>query len=502
MKKIITFAFLIIFSINAFAESRNALLIANGKYKTLGSLATPVNEAKDLKKTLEKLGFSVTIVENGSREKMIDSLYDFQKKTESSGGIGFFHYGGHAVQVNGKNYLIPVDADIPDERRVSSRAVDVDEIMTSMQADTNIVILDACRNNPLPASSGRSATRGLVISEYKPKNSIIVYSAQPGKVAMDGVFTPILTEKLLEQKSFNEILMDVRREVRNKTNNEQSPGEYNELDSTIFLASNKEEIKVTKNVVATAPVTRQVAAKTEEKTTFTDEFSSVEVFAALDNIGDDIKAYLKEYQNLTQYTKKIAQKGNAEAQYCLGILCLDYKIDKNGEDDSSDYEKGKNWLLKASEQGHTEAMSRLASYYYNQSNNDAEAIKWYMKASEQGNYKSSNFLGNYYFNRKKYDEAIKWYKKAAEQSDLKSFFSLGECYYNEKKYDEAIKWYLTAAEQGDSNAYYRLGSYYYEKRNYDEAIKWYKKDLETPGSWTKDSSKLYIQSCKLLRGIN
>lgn len=236
LRLFITTTITLLFSFNLFAEPRNALLIANAKYETLGNLATPVQEAKDLKKTLEKLNFTVTIVENGSKEKILDELFIFQSKLEQSGGIGFFHYGGHAVQVAGKNYIIPVDAAIPDERRVATRAVDMDEIMESMKGDTNIVILDACRNNPLPASSGRSATRGLILTGLRPKNSIIVYSAQAGMVAQDGLFTPILTTKLSEKKSFSEILMDVRKEVRRQTNNEQSPGEYNELEESIYLA--------------------------------------------------------------------------------------------------------------------------------------------------------------------------------------------------------------------------------------------------------------------------
>ena len=251
MKKLLSCIFVVVLSLSLFAENRNALLIANSNYKTLGNLATPVNEAKALQKSLEKVGFTVTVIENGSREKMMDSLYEFQKTLEKKGGLGFFHYGGHAVQVNGKNYLIPVDADIPDERKVSSRTIDFDEVLISMQADTNIVILDACRNNPLPVSSGRSATRGLAIVTTKPKNSIIVFSAESGKVAQDGVFTPILTEKLLEPKTFTEILMDVRREVLKRTNMEQNPEETGRLTENIYLAgstidtSQKIEKKVT-----------------------------------------------------------------------------------------------------------------------------------------------------------------------------------------------------------------------------------------------------------------
>ncbi len=217
-----------------FAEAKNALLIANAEYPS-APLSTPVQESRGLKKALEKLGFAVTIVENGGREKMLDALDDFGRVLKSKGGVGFFHYGGHAVQFNGKNYLIPVDADISDERRVATRAVDLDDVMFSMAADTNIVILDSCRDNPFPSAT-RGTTRGLALSYIKPKNSIIVYSAEAGKKAQDGVFTPILTQKLLQKKSFVSILTEVRREVNKATGGQQLPKNDDGLLDDVYLA--------------------------------------------------------------------------------------------------------------------------------------------------------------------------------------------------------------------------------------------------------------------------
>ena len=115
MKKFLSTLLFIIVTVAMFAESRNALLIANGKYNNFPSLVNPMPEAEELKKSLIELGFDVTIVTNASKEQMETAILDFQKKLSANKGIGFFHYGGHAVQVNGENYLIPADADIPDE---------------------------------------------------------------------------------------------------------------------------------------------------------------------------------------------------------------------------------------------------------------------------------------------------------------------------------------------------------------------------------------------------
>ena len=307
MRKLVVLFVFLLNTLCVCAESRLALLIANGTYKNFSSLATPVKEARDLKKSLETLGFSVVIVENASREKMSDALYDFQKRLEKSGGIGFFHYGGHAVQVSGKNYLIPADADIPDERRIASRALDCDEIMASMQANVNIVVLDSCRNNPLSSGSGRSASRGLVLTEMKPKNSIIVYSAQAGKTAQDGVFTPILTQKILEKKSFTEVLMDVRKEVRARTAGEQSPGEYNELEEAVYLAGQQAQPVLYK----TEEVKKETVQVVEEKQPSAAVFGSWYSTQARKAIDE------KNYWLALDYLKK---DKSAEGYYLQGVM--------------------------------------------------------------------------------------------------------------------------------------------------------------------------------------
>ena len=238
MKKSFVFFLILGFSLgcmNLFSEERNALLIANDKYP-FGNLSNPVKEAKELKKTLEKLDFKVTIVENGDIDKMESSIEKFGAMLKEKGGIGFFHYGGHAIQVSGKNYLIPANTQMTTENQIRRLSLDLDELMEKMQAETNIVILDACRNNPLPSSTRSVATRGLVLSSVKPKNSIIVYSADAGNVAQDGVFTPILTQKLLEKKSLHSILMDVRSEVYEKTDGQQTPKNDDGLMKEIYLA--------------------------------------------------------------------------------------------------------------------------------------------------------------------------------------------------------------------------------------------------------------------------
>lgn len=220
-------------------EARTALLIANGAYTSFSSLANPVPEARQLKTTLEGLGFQVTLVTDASKERMQEAILDFESTLKRRGGIAFFHYGGHAVQVQGRNWLIPATANIQDEARVRIHAVEVEEITTTLEASgasTSIVILDSCRDNPLPAGSGRSATRGLTVLGANPRNSIVVYSAQAGSTARDGVFTPALIRSLSKPLSFTEVVQEVRREVNAATNGQQTPGAYDQLFTPVYLA--------------------------------------------------------------------------------------------------------------------------------------------------------------------------------------------------------------------------------------------------------------------------
>ena len=249
-------------------EAKNALLIANSDYeRSMGYLLQPVPEAMELKSALESIGFSVTLVKNANLEDMQKALAVFKAKTQREGGYAFFHYGGHAVQVNGVNYLIPLKANLDDELSVGYRCVYVDEVMNSLRGDANIVILDSCRNNPFAQSTHRGAgTRGLAAVGIKPSNSIIVYSAAAGQEAADGLFTPVLT-KLITQKNkkIETVLKEVRNEVFKQTGGKQKPGEYTELMGDVYLAGFDASAPV-QQAVYTPPVRQENRNNTGDRT--------------------------------------------------------------------------------------------------------------------------------------------------------------------------------------------------------------------------------------------
>lgn len=244
-------------------EAKNALLIANGNYgRDMGALPQPVPEAKALAKALGSIGFQVTLVENASLEKMHKELKAFKTKTQKDGGIAFFHYGGHAVQVSGQNFLIPLNASLDDEEAVRYHCLYVDEVMGCLKGETNIVILDSCRNNPFAKSTHRGAgQRGLAAVSVRPRNSIIVYAASAGKEARDGVFTPILTKWITEKEPIERILKKVRKEVLERTDGEQNTAEYSQLIKDIYLAGLDKNAPVEK--AAPAAYSPPVSARKE-----------------------------------------------------------------------------------------------------------------------------------------------------------------------------------------------------------------------------------------------
>jgi uncharacterized caspase-like protein len=178
-------------------ERRMALVIGNSAYK-FSPLKNPVNDARAMGATLQSLGFEVALKENANLQSMIDSIREFSLKAKDS-QVRLFYYAGHGVQVKGKNYLIPVDVEIAAEDEVASKSADVNELLERLgqiRAGLNIMILDACRNNPfngaaMVGSDGRVVRfRGSVRSGLAqvdaPQGTLVAFATAPGAVAMDG----------------------------------------------------------------------------------------------------------------------------------------------------------------------------------------------------------------------------------------------------------------------------------------------------------------------------
>ena len=152
-------------SLIAGTEQRTALVIGNSAYSS-GPLKNPVNDAADMAAMLKKLGFSVTLKKNARLQEMDEALEAFGNRLKR-GGVGLFYYAGHGVQVNGANYLLPIGAKINKEADVKYQAVDANKILDEMATANNglnIVMLDACRDNPFGRSFRSQPQRKCSIS--------------------------------------------------------------------------------------------------------------------------------------------------------------------------------------------------------------------------------------------------------------------------------------------------------------------------------------------------
>ena len=223
------------------ALPRVALVIGNSAYES-ARLANPVNDARAMEQALARLGFTVTALLDADAEGMKRAIRTFGRALQR-GGVGLFYYAGHGMQVGGRNYLIPVGADIRSEDEVEYEAVDAGRVLSTMKSAANplnIVILDACRNNPF-ARSFRSSAQGLAQMDA-PVGSVVAYATAPGRVAADGagehgVYTAALLAEMGEAGvKLEEVFKRVRARVRRETGGEQVPWELSSLEGDFYFA--------------------------------------------------------------------------------------------------------------------------------------------------------------------------------------------------------------------------------------------------------------------------
>ncbi len=215
------------------AEPRYALVIGNGAY-TSAPLANPPRDARLIASRLREVGFAVDVlVDVGQKEmkRAIAALGDRLAK----GGVGFFYYAGHGMQVNGQNYLIPVAAEIHRESDVDIESVKLESVLETMNEAknrVNVIALDACRDNPF-ARSFRSGARGLVLTNA-PIGTLVSYATAPGKVAADGEgdhspYATALARNMTSRGPVEEVFKAVRTEVLAATRGQQTPWDLSSL---------------------------------------------------------------------------------------------------------------------------------------------------------------------------------------------------------------------------------------------------------------------------------
>ena len=229
-------------NISQSAEHRIALVIGNSNYR-VGALRNPVNDARAIAATLRSLGFEVDEQINLSYQDMGRAINRFGKSIRRD-SVALFYYAGHGLQVQGSNYLVPVDTDIQEEGEVQFKTVNAGLVLAKMEDaknPMNILILDACRDNPFGKNFRSSSNRGLAQMDA-PVGSFVAYATAPGKTASDGPGkNGLYTEALIRRMKapgfkIEEIFKSVRAEVQKKSGGKQVPWESSSLVGDFYFS--------------------------------------------------------------------------------------------------------------------------------------------------------------------------------------------------------------------------------------------------------------------------
>ncbi len=233
------------FTSSAWAEKKRvALVIGNSAYKHTSPLDNPKNDATVMTKVLTELGFDVISSLDLSQNDMKRAIKSFAQKLEEGGKgtVGLFYYAGHGVQVAGRNFLIPVTAKISSAVDVEIESIDLEVVTNAMNLagnGFNVVVLDACRDNPFKSST-RSLSRGLARINA-PKGSLIAYATSPGDVAADGEganspYTAALVKVMQEPGlTIERVFKRVRVQVHEETKETQTPWESSSLTGDFYF---------------------------------------------------------------------------------------------------------------------------------------------------------------------------------------------------------------------------------------------------------------------------
>jgi hypothetical protein len=287
----------------ALAERRVALVVGNAQYAHTPALPNPRNDAQDVADALRRVGFEVTLGYDLDQTRFARTIDEFARALEGA-DVGLFFYAGHGLQINDKNYLVSTEAKLESTFLVPSETIELDAVIRLMEskANTNLIFLDACRNNPLTDNLKRnlaainravSVGRGLARIEPTGRDTLVAFSSAPGQEAADGrgrnsPFTASLLRHLPKPGlEVSVMLKEVTADVRQETNNAQRPQQLSDMSKAFYFVK-------AEPAVVTAPRPGTPVAPM-------DPVDPVDVAfwqsAAAANECEAIRAYLRRFPN-------------------------------------------------------------------------------------------------------------------------------------------------------------------------------------------------------------
>lgn len=511
------------------SDQRVALVIGNADYnQEIGKLKNPTNDAADVAAALKRLGFTLVGGKahlNLNKRQMLEQIRDFGSQLQR-GGVGVFYFGGHGVQVDKHNYLIPITDQLQYQEDAEYEAVDADMVLREMEAAENsvkILILDACRNNNLPKKR-RTTTNGLTEPARKPEGILIAFSTADGQTASDnsegrnGLFTQELL-KYIETPNLplDRIFRTIRNEVKQLSKNTQLPFLYQSLSEDVFLNTTESIAappppKPSPNpTISKTPASRPPNAKPDAQTlaqralaemmNSNDASASKLATDALKINGQlplalAVSGQSKLYRNSKEGRSELERAVRLEPHnpFPLALLAYFFRHDYNEKTYQADQESAKrlaNQVLTLEPKADVDYFARgiarkiIVELDYGASSEAknkiwTDTVAEFTKAIEL----NRQFVIAYgqrawaYYELEKYDEAIADFSKVIEMkpNGASGYSSRGFIYTQRRKdYENAIKDFNKVIEIATNvfakaQAFNSRGDVYFKKEEYDKAI--------------------------------
>lgn len=519
--RILAFLF-IVAGLPAAAEAKRvALVVGNSDYKHATKLKNPKNDADALASVLERLDFEVLKGTDLDRSRFEGTVRKFARAIRGA-DVALLFYAGHGLQVNGRNYLAPVDAKLADEADLEFETLRLETILAQMEreTETSLVFLDACRNNPLARNLARSmGTRSASVGRGLARvdtgiGTLIAFATEPGNVALDGDGdnSPFTTALLghIEKPGLDiaQLLRRVRLDVMNATARRQVPWNNSSLTGDFFFVPRRDaggSPDSTSSDFEEGPDTRSAevvfwdSIKNSEHAEdfrlylerFPDGIFSTIAKRRIDRLGSRDQASLTP---AGERENEPATSRSAPVHECdrLAAHTADpHKVSIGVTFDEMDPVRAIAACKQAKKAhpGEKRFAFQLARAQHAAKDYDT-AIGAYRDLAAKGYVPAMANLGAIYdFGtgvREDNAQAVKWFRKAAEKGQANAMFGLGLMYNKgegvPKDYGEALKWYRKAAAKGDSHAMNQIGVMYDNgtgvPKDAREAVTWLKRGAE------------------------
>jgi TPR repeat protein len=543
---------------SAWAAGRVALIVGVSNYDKVPKLANPAKDARLVQQTLQKLGFKVTVLADPTRLQLLETIGTFEAAARDA-DAAVVYYAGHGAMIDGVNYLLPRDALATSKTALEGTAIESAKLGEALEGarKVRLVILDACRNNPVASRSlGGGASRGLV-RETGPVSTQVVtlMAAGPGEVAQDGSggnspFATALTQGMTRPgMTVGELPSYVQAEVARITENEQTP-DLQGIWPDVHWTFDPNGPPKTTQVAGADPAAALAKIKWEKDQAFwqtikdSDDPADFQAYIEAQDKGEITGSFRKLAQNRIRAIQKLppgsfqvatrsaapgqdlvvaardafvrgdyrsaardwttaAGAGNGAAMYNLGVMSL------TGNGAPKDVAAAARWFKASAEAGHSGGMVNWALCKLNgfgTAKDEAEGVGWLQKAADRGAPTAMGMLAEAYLRgrgvRADPRQAAGWLQKAVNAGDGPSIAQLGDLYERgtgvSRDPRRAFDLYERAALSGDSDAMVRLG-YAYEdgevvRKDDVQAATWYQRAAEAGNSEGMSSLAVMLEN--------